>query len=345
MSGFIPNRTCVQVLNLQDVDGVEQLLYVELRRMGVDVKAVVRLEDESYNEFGVTCSAYVYLWDAAREPHAMLANNLYGQRFSIFDDGRILKNNERVLYAKLVDARNLPAIVETLNVRQGLTFKALRRYGEQAITRRNERVFNGDNDDNNNELLAALRTEFERRANLDNTASTVNAANGTDVNNNNNNKDSKNNGDDDVNVNNNNNNNINKDKDGVNDNNNVGGPISGGDAGTDDDGSSESGESEVTIVPTSNASVPNNSKEQPLAQYTNNNSMPPAPSSSVTATMDATDDTTSPKPTSTSATATTNATVDPASPKPTSSSPTYNNNKSHSMMNKLYNSLKSNKKL
>ena len=84
-------------MNLQDVDGVEQLLYVELRRMGVDVKAVVRFVDESYKEFGVTCSAYVYLWDAAREPHAMLANNLYGQRFSIFDDGRILKNNERVL--------------------------------------------------------------------------------------------------------------------------------------------------------------------------------------------------------------------------------------------------------
>ncbi len=90
MSGF-PNRTCVQVVNLQDVYGVEQLLYVELRRKGVDVKAVVRLVDESYKEFGVRCSAYVYLWDAAGEPHARLANNLYGQRFSIFDDAIIFK--------------------------------------------------------------------------------------------------------------------------------------------------------------------------------------------------------------------------------------------------------------
>jgi hypothetical protein len=107
MSGFIPNRTCVQVLNLQDVDGVEQLLYVELRRKGVSVKAVVRLVDDSYNEFGVTCSAYIYLWDKEREPHARLADNLYGQRFSIFDDARILRNNERVLYSKLVEAGNI----------------------------------------------------------------------------------------------------------------------------------------------------------------------------------------------------------------------------------------------
>ncbi len=79
MSGFIPNRTCVQVVNLQDVDGVAHLLYVELRRKGVDVKAVVRLVVESYKKF-------VYLWDATGEPHARLANNLYGQRFSISDD-------------------------------------------------------------------------------------------------------------------------------------------------------------------------------------------------------------------------------------------------------------------
>jgi hypothetical protein len=123
MSGFIPNRTCVQVVNLQDVDGVAHLLYVESRRKGVDVKAVVRLVVESYKKFAVTGSAYVYLWDATVEQHARLANNLYGQRFSISDDAKILRNNERVLNAKPVDARNLPAIVENLNVLQGLTFK------------------------------------------------------------------------------------------------------------------------------------------------------------------------------------------------------------------------------
>jgi hypothetical protein len=148
-----------------------------------------------------------------------------------------LNNNERVLYAKLVDT-----LVETLNVRQGFTFKALRRNREQTITRRNERVFNGDNDDNNNELLAALRTEFERRQQTNqaqqeavtrrranqytiaNTDSTVNAAKGTDVNNNNDNNDNNEYGEDDANVSVNNN------------NNNASGTISESDAGTDDDG-------------------------------------------------------------------------------------------------------------
>ena len=81
MSGFIPNRMCVQVVNLQDVDGVEQLLYVELRKSGVEVRAVVRLVDESYREYGTTCSAYIYLWDLATEPHVQLTKRLNGQRF------------------------------------------------------------------------------------------------------------------------------------------------------------------------------------------------------------------------------------------------------------------------
>ena len=48
MSGFIPKRMCVQILGLQDVDGVEQKLFVELRQQQVTVKAISRLVDESY---------------------------------------------------------------------------------------------------------------------------------------------------------------------------------------------------------------------------------------------------------------------------------------------------------
>jgi hypothetical protein len=84
MAGFIANRMCAQVFGLQDVDGVEQLLYIELRKHGVAVKAIARLVDESYKEHGSTCSAYIYLWDASVDAHFEPAEKLYGQRFAIF---------------------------------------------------------------------------------------------------------------------------------------------------------------------------------------------------------------------------------------------------------------------
>ena len=107
-----------------------------------------------------------------------------------------------------MESRNLPAIVESLNIQQGITFKALRRHDEQTITRRNQRIFNGDNDDNNIELLAALQIEFEQnqRANqaqheiaTRQPANTADVAKETDANNNN--KKDKNLDDDDDNVN------------------------------------------------------------------------------------------------------------------------------------------------
>jgi hypothetical protein len=330
MTGFIPKRMCVQIVNLQDVDGVEQKLYIELRRQQVDVKAITRLVDESYKEHGSTCSAYVYLWDAEIEPHIDLAKKLYGQRFAIFGNRNILRNDERVLFTNVVPARNLPAIVETLEINQGITFKAWRRRGSRKIVRVHERVFYGDNDDFDIELLTRLQTEHEQRqrdnharqetntrqrmnvvANTANMNNTANAANVTDVNNNDNNNDNKNDGDDDVKVIvNNNNNNSNVNKDDVDD-------------GTDDDGKSDSGESDVTMVPTSNASVPDDNIKQPLTQDTADKNASPTPSSSTTATSNATDDTTSTK--------------------PTSSSLTNSNNKSPGMMAKFYNSFMSKK--
>jgi hypothetical protein len=68
-----------------------------------------------------------------------------------------------VLFTNVVPARNLPSSVESLDVDKGITFKALRRRGERAIVRWNERIFNGDGDDNKIELLEALKTQFERQ--------------------------------------------------------------------------------------------------------------------------------------------------------------------------------------
>jgi hypothetical protein len=150
--------------------------------------------------------AYVYHWDASIEPHIELARKLYGQRFAIFGNRNILRNDERVLFTNVVHARNLPAIVEMLDVNQGITFKALRRRGRREIVRVHERVFNGDNDDFNIELLTRLETEHEKRQRDKHThhetntsqqtnvvanqpAEIANAAKVTDVNNNNNNGD------------------------------------------------------------------------------------------------------------------------------------------------------------
>jgi hypothetical protein len=167
-----------------------------------------------------------------------------------------------VLFTNVVPARNLPSSVESLDVDKGITFKALRRRGERAIVRRNERIFNGDGDDNKIELLEALKTQLERqRANHARHEATTshrtdvadsqpaNAAKETEANNN---KDNKNN---DV-------ANDSDDDGAMVDNNDIDDAKNGDKASADDDGDSD--RSEVTLVPTSSVSALDNNEKQPL---------------------------------------------------------------------------------
>ena len=130
MAGFIENRRkyCIRLGNLQKDRFVERHVYTSLRKIGVPVKVVRRLEVLNNWDFINQSVAFVYLHEGNDNRLEELAYRLDGIEFEH------ATNYFRRLTASIVEAKELPFNHRNLQPTQGATVKVTMNQGKVTAT-------------------------------------------------------------------------------------------------------------------------------------------------------------------------------------------------------------------
>ena len=97
---------CIRISNVPNVPKMEQLMYESLYEKEVAIKAVRRLETESF------CSRFMYLKNTSFEAHVQLARNIAHKKFTFRPQTTDQDADIRPLYPEMREARDLPEWVE-----------------------------------------------------------------------------------------------------------------------------------------------------------------------------------------------------------------------------------------